>query len=239
MKQRTQRKSTEKISKMEDKTGHSRYLIAFGIFGYLLCLIADIILEILPNGELTWESISEKKLFIEAVQGTTPNRFAMSAVLGVSSMIFITLGLVGISEYVNMYSKIASEIMLIGGVGSSVLGAGFHFITTTIVWILVALDGMEEAFKISELFSSNHNLIFQINPFFYMLFSGTLLVVIVAGKTPLPRWTCVFNIAILFMILSKFNVHGASSIAGLLMCIGLFIFTGIFSNKKGNNKKTE
>ncbi|ORX82327.1 hypothetical protein BCR32DRAFT_326891 [Anaeromyces robustus] len=234
MKQQQQRTSVN-----NDRTGHSRYLMVYGIIGYFLCFIGDMLLEYLPNGELTWESISNFEMFKEATKGATAQRFGISGVLGISSMIFVTLGLVGISEYVNMYSKIASEIMLVGGVGSSVLSGGFHLICTLVAWIFVSLNSTKEAFEVKDQFYKDHQLILQINPIFYMLFCFTLLYVIVAGKTPLPRWACIFNIAFIFKALDYFKVHGASNIAGTLMCISLFILTGIYSSKSKNNKKKE
>ncbi|ORX82328.1 hypothetical protein BCR32DRAFT_292721 [Anaeromyces robustus] len=234
MKQQQQRTSVN-----NDKTRHSRYLMAYGIGGYLLCFIADIILEYLPNGELDWKGKDDYELLKKVIEGATGERFALSGVLGLVSMIFVTLGLVGISEYINMYSKIASEIMLVGGVGSSVLSGGFHLICTIIPWIFVSFNFTKEAFEVKNKFYEDHSLILKINPIFYMLFCFTLLYVIVAGKTPLPRWACIFNIAFIFKALDYFEVNGASNIAGFIMSLGLFILTGIYSSKNKNNKKKE
>ena len=233
MKQQQQQQQQKVIN--NDRLGHSRYLMFYGIIGYTMCLIGDFILEYLPNGELTWESISDYKMLEQATQGVTAKRFAISGVLGVFSMIFVTLGLVGISEYVHMYSSIASELMLVGGVGSSVLSAVFHLIYTLMPWIFLTLNSTKEGNDVKDQFLQDHQIILQINPIFYMLFCFTLLYVVVAGKTPLPRWAGIFNIAFIFKALDYFKVNGGSNIAGAIMCTGLFILTGMYSNKKTNN----
>ncbi|OUM63697.1 hypothetical protein PIROE2DRAFT_61125 [Piromyces sp. E2] len=227
------------VSVNNNRIGHSRYLMVYGILGYTLCFIADMILEYLPNGWLDLDSLLDINKAGEIFKGTSSERFAISGVLGVFSMIFVTLGLVGVSEYVHMYSPIASELTLVGGVGSSVHSAGYHIICTLMPWIFVSLNFTKEGFEVKEKFFNDHVLILKINPLFYMIFCFSLLYVVVAGKTPLPRWAAIFNIAFLFKALNYFKVSGASNIAGIIMSVGLFVLTGLYSSSKNGNKNNK
>ena len=56
-----------------------------------------------------------------------------------------------------------------------------------------------------------------------LLFSVAHFVPVVMGMTPLPAWTCVFNLLPLFLVQAPFNSPGAGNIAGAVMYLGLFI----------------
>ncbi|ORX84652.1 hypothetical protein BCR32DRAFT_291192 [Anaeromyces robustus] len=222
-----------------DRLGHSRYLMFCGILGYTVCFICDLMLENLPNGILTWEALKDYEKFKQVTEGTTTKRYALSAVIGVNSMIFITLGLMGISEYVHMYSKVASEIMLVGGISATVLATGFHFIFNLMPWFFLTLHATKEGFELKEKFVEDHKFILQIEQICYMIFNMTQTIVLFLGKTPLPRWTAFVNIGFIYLALDYFNVPGGCNFAGAIMTTSFFILTKIYSsnNKNNTNKK--
>ncbi len=51
------------------------------------------------------------------------------------SMILIALGMVGLYEFTKTSAPVLSEIVLIGGIGSAVLGGGFHILCTIEPWL--------------------------------------------------------------------------------------------------------
>jgi len=224
-----------------DRLGHSRYLMFYGILGYTLCFTCDLMLEYLPNGILSWDTLSNYESFKQVTEGTTTKRFATAGVLGVFSMIFICLGLLGITEYVHMHSFIASEIMLVGGVGAIVLAAAFHLMTTLMPWIFLTLQSTQEGFEMKEKFVKDHTFILQVEQMLYMLFNMTQTIVILFGKTSLPRWAAFINIGFIYLVLEYFKICGGCNLAGAIMTTSFFILTGIYSNKKSNkiNKKKE
>jgi len=232
----------QKATINNDRTSHARYLVIYGIIGYSLCTIADYILEYLPNNQLTWESFNDYNVLLEATKGTTTKRFGISGVLGIISMIFISLGLVGISEYIHKYSSIASEIMLVGGIGAATTGAGYHIITTLLPWIFLSGHSTKESFEIVNQFLNDHQLVLKVNSLCYIVFSLTYTFIVITGKTPLPRWASVIHIGFLFSILDYFKVPGAANTGGLIMCICFYILSGVCSSKNtkiNNNKKKE
>ena len=211
----------------------------YGILGYTLCFICDLMLEYLPNGLITWETLTNYELFKQVTEGTTTKRYALSGVLGVFSMIFICLGLMGISEYVHMHSFMASEILLVGGVSAIVLAAGFHIIFTLMPWFFLTLNATKEGFELKESFVNDHKFILKIEQMCYMVFNMTQTIVILFGKTPLPRWAAFINIGFIYLVLEYFNVRGGCNLAGAIMCTSFFILTKVYSNNKNNknNKK--
>ena len=204
---------------------HSKILILTGVLGYALCLVADFILEFVNGTHLTMEAFADFEAFYRLTEGVTAGRFAVSGILGLSSMVLIALGMVGLYEFTKTSAPVLSEFVLVGGVGSAVLGGGFHLLCTLEPWFFVSLGRTEEAFNILQQFVSAHGIVFILNPIFYTLMSVPLFIILVTKKTVLPRWSCVFNLVLLFFILNAIHVPGATSIAGLLMCGGIFVLS--------------
>ena len=210
---------------------HSKILILTGALGYALCLAADFVLEFVNGARLTMESFVDYETFFRLTEGVSSGRFAVSGILGLCSMILIALGMVGLYELAKTSAPVLSEIVLIGGIGSAVLGGGFHILYTIEPWLFLTLGRSEEAFAVVQQFVSAHGIIFVLNPVFNTLMSVPLFIILVSKKTDLPRWSCVFNLVLLFFILNAFHVPGATSIAGILMCAGVFVLS-ILKGKK-------
>ena len=56
-----------------------------------------------------------------------------------------------------------------------------------------------------------------------LMFSVTLFISIVLGLTPLPKWACIFNVVIIFILLFPFKIVGSFNLASALTFLGLFI----------------
>lgn len=180
---------------------HSKILILTGAIGYTLCLAADFILEFVNGARLTMEAFGDYEIFFRLTEEVSSGRFAVSGILGVCSMILIALGMLGLYEFTKPSAPVLSELVLIGGIGSAVLGAGFHILYTLEPWLFITLGRSEEAFAVVQQFASAHGIIFVLNP------------------------------VLLFFILNALHVPGATSIAGILMCAGVFVLS-ILKGKK-------
>ena len=56
-----------------------------------------------------------------------------------------------------------------------------------------------------------------------LIFGIALFVAIISGLTPLPRWTCVFNTALLMLVLIPTRIGGSGNWAGAIMFLGLVL----------------
>ncbi len=54
-----------------------------------------------------------------------------------------------------------------------------------------------------------------------MMFAALLFILVVTGKTDLPRWACVFNTLPAFLILVPTKVPAKGNIANAFMFLGL------------------
>ena len=57
----------------------------------------------------------------------------------------------------------------------------------------------------------------------FLIFGIALFVAVILGLTPLPRWTCVFNTALLMLVLMPTRIGGSGNWAGTIMFLGLML----------------
>ena len=204
---------------------HSKTLVLLGAIGYAVCLVADFILEIVNGVRLEMNTFTNFQEFLHFTEDVTAGRFAVSGLLGLCSMILISMGMIGLYEMTKPAAPLLSELILAGGIGSAVLGAGFHLLSTLQPWFFVTLGRSEDAFYVLEQFNSAHKIIYILNPIFYTLMSIPLFIILIRKKTLFPRWTCVFNLLLLFFVFNALHMPGATSFAGFVMCLGIFILS--------------
>lgn len=58
-----------------------------------------------------------------------------------------------------------------------------------------------------------------------LVFALTLFILVVSGKTDLPRWTCVFNTLPFFILLAPTKIPAKGNIANALMFLELAVLT--------------
>lgn len=210
---------------MKINKNRSTVFIFIGAVGYLICLIADIILSVLPNGLLLGEALSEYEKAVYVMSGTASSRFVLSAGAGTLSMVLIALGMYGIYLFLSGSNPKASYLVLISGIGAAVMGAVYHIICTTAAWIFIEGKMTREAFDLYQKYISDHTLLMSLNAVFYTVMALTLFILTVTGKTKMPRWFCVFNVVLIYFILSALGVPGSTSIGGLVMCIAFGVYS--------------
>ncbi|KAG4092132.1 hypothetical protein H8356DRAFT_1704649 [Neocallimastix lanati (nom. inval.)] len=207
------------------------YMIV-GCFGYALCLIADYILELLPNGKITWEIQSSSEKLLHILEGTSTTRFQISGIMGVLSMTMIAVGLLGIAFYMKSFVPRTAIVLEIFGVSSAVMGAVFHLISTSNMWLIVRMGLSETSYSVATDFVNVHKIILIADAICYTIMSIALFIPIIMKKTVLPRWACIFNVILLTFALSPLGLSGNFSLCGLIMCLGLVVLSFIYKKPK-------
>ena len=207
---------------MKNKTS---LFIFTGAVGYLICLIADIILSVLPNGLLLGETLSEYEAAVHVLDDIASSRFVLSAGLGTLSMVFIALGMYGIYLFLSESNPKSSYLILVFGSGAAVMGAVYHIICTTAAWFFVEEKLTRDAFDLYQKYITDHTLLMSLNAVFYTVMALTLFGLTATGKTKMPRWSCIFNVVLIYFVLSALGVPGSTSIGGLVMCLAVGIFS--------------
>ncbi len=110
--------------------------------------------------------------------------------------------------------------MLIASMFFLVLISAHHVLCGAVEWFYVRLGRTEEALKdVTDFFKSTT--IIAIAYVGLLVFVVLLFILVVTGKTDLPRWACVFNTFPAFLILAPTKVPAKGNIANAYMFLGL------------------
>ena len=140
-------------------------------------------------------------------------------------MVFIALGMYGIYLFLSESNPKSSYLILVFGSGAAVMGAVYHIICTTAAWFFVEKKLTRDAFDLYQKYITDHTLLMSLNAVFYTVMALTLFGLTVTGKTKMPRWSCIFNVVLIYFVLSALGVPGSTSIGGLVMCLAVGIFS--------------
>ncbi len=146
-----------------------------------------------------------------------------SILAGVVALSMASFGYIALYEYVKEYSTTCGYILLISFVLLFIAETAHHVFCGAVEWFYIRMGRTEEARKaILEFFKKTLTTMY-VCYIGFLLFTITLFVVIVSGKTGLPRWACVFNALPIFIALFPFRIVGSFNIASALSFLGIFI----------------
>ncbi len=121
------------------------------------------------------------------------------------------------------YSPVWANLMIVGTALIYTFGVAYHVVGGSAEWIYIKSGHTEHGRKMTEDFF-RMNSVTMIGCFAgILLFSVTFFIPVVAGMTPLPAWTCVFNLLLIYFVLAPFHIPGGGNIAGAVMCFALFV----------------
>lgn len=195
--------------------------IIAAIAGHILCGLSDCLLGYSKKGRLDLKQINNAEKMSEMFADMPLSYPLCSALLGVFAITLFSFGYFGLSGWMSEYSAIASTIMFIAAAVYAVPIAAHHVLFAVIEWLYIRLGRTNEAREaVLELQKKT------IAPMFVgylglLVFTVTLFVMIISGKTALPQWTCIFNTIVAMILLLPTKLPAKGNIAGAVMFFGL------------------
>ena len=191
--------------------------------GHIICGITDCLLAYTPDGRFdfkkdTSDSEKMKKLF----EKMPLRRIELSMLGGVMALFMAAFGYIGLSRWAQEYSYISGKIMFISGLFFIVPITAHHVFCGAVEWFYIKLGRTDEALE-TVLCFFKRTAAAAAAYVGLLVFAGTLLVLVVLGKTSLPVWACVFNTLPLFVLLAPTKLPAKGNIAGAVMFLGLSI----------------
>ena len=189
--------------------------------GHIICGVTDCMLAYTPEGRFdmgkdTKDSERMKKMF-----GKMPLvQIEASMLLGVLALFMAGFGYLELSRFAGEYSETAGLIMYISGLFFIVPITAHHVFCGAVEWFYIRLGRTEEALE-AVLGFFKRTAPAALAYVGLLVFSVTLLVLILSGRTELPRWACCFNTLPVFMILAPTKLPAKGNIANAVMFLGL------------------
>lgn len=199
-------------------------LLLVAAFGHLLCWLGgDLLLYIQPSGPLDVMGLFDYEKTAQMLAGANPVQFTISGVVGTVAMMLAFLGYYEIHKFLKPVSKAASTLTLIAALLTCIPGAVMHFTCTSMLWHFVKAGMTKEAHDIMLSFFFETSATSAMCNIGVMLCCITLFVMVVRGKTCLPKWMCIVN-TLPFTLVASIALAGmgAMNVGSALMFFFLY-----------------
>ena len=129
---------------------------------------------------------------------------------------------VGINDNGNICDSVtAANIMFVATVVFLVSIVVHHVLCGVVEWGYIRLGRTDEARTVMLELQKKTIVTMAVGYAGWLTFLITLFVMIVRGKTGLPAWGCVFNTALITLLITPTKIPAKGNVAGALMFIGL------------------
>jgi len=200
-----------------------KMIMIVAAIGHIICGITDCMMAYTKSGRFEFSDAKDNSK-MQKVFSTMPLKQLEAAMLvGVFSLFMSSFGYIAISQYILKSNAVIGNIMLVAAMFFIVPISAHHVLCGSVEWFYVKLGMKEESLNaVMDFFKSTS--IAAIAYIGLLVFDVLLLIMVVAGKTDLPRWACVFNTITLFALLAPTKVPAKGNIANAFMFIGLAFF---------------
>lgn len=196
--------------------------IAF--IGHVLCGICDCLLSYSPSGRLDLKGALKDPDKMRTVFADMPLSWPLiSILLGVYAITAFGFGYLGLSRWMEEFSRTASVIMYISSVVFLISIVVHHIICGLVEWLFIRMGRTNEARQAVLEFQAKTIVTMVIGYLGLASFVITLFIMVSVGKTTLPQWACVLNTLPVMLILLITRLPAKGNIAGAIMYLGLFI----------------
>ena len=196
-------------------------LMLIAVLGHLLCGVCDCLLIYTPSGKFGFQLMKDNDGMREAFR-TMPLRNPMlSMLLGVLALLLNSGGYFALCLWMRQFSAAAAAVMLAGAAVFFIPGTAHHVFCGVAEWFYIRMGMTDEAREAITDFFKQTSVTMIACYLGLIVFSVTLFVMVVTGRTALPAWACIFNILAIAAVLFPLRIGGAGNWAGAAMFLGL------------------
>lgn len=199
-------------------------LLLVAAFGHLLCWVGgDLLLYFMPNGPLDVMGLFDYDKTVQMLQGVNPLQFTISGIFGTIAMMLALVGYYQIYLFIKPVAKKISVVVAIGTLLTCVAGAVMHFTCTSMLWYFVKSGATAEAHTVMLTFFFETAVTSAMCNIGVMLVTIPLFILVLKGKTCLPKWACLVNTLPLTLVAGVvFAGMGAMNLGSAMMFLGLY-----------------
>ena len=203
-----------------------KIVLIIACIGHVICGITDCMMAYMKNGRFEFSDVKDNKKMQKVFEGASLKQIELAMLSGVFALFLAAFGYISVSKLICEYSPAVGGIMFGASVFFIVLIAAHHVLCGATEWFYVRLGRTGDALEaIMDFFkrTSPAAIAYAGLLVFDMVFDILLFVMVVTGKTDLPRWACVFNTLPAFLILAPTKIPAKGNIANAFMFLGLAV----------------
>jgi hypothetical protein len=174
------------------------------------------------NGRFDFNDMKDNEKIKRVFSVMPPRQIEIGMMLGVVALFLASFGYMTLADWMRDYGLVAANIMKGSALFFVVLISAHHALCGATEWFYLKFGMSDETLQgITEFFKKTSFVaIAYVGLLVYVI---TLFVMIVTGKTDLPRWASVFNTLPAFLILAPTKLPAKGNIANAFMFLGLAI----------------
>ena len=190
--------------------------------GHIVCGITDCMMAYSKSGRFDFTDAKDPEKMRRVFSEMPLLQIEMATLVGIFALFAAAPGYLSLSMWIAEYSKVSGNICFIASLFFVVLIVTHHGFCGAVEWFYIRLGRTDEALSaIMEYFKKT--VITSIAYAGLLVFSLIFFVLVVSGKTDLPRWAAVFNTIPIFLVLTPTKVPAKGNIANALMFLGMII----------------
>ena len=199
-----------------------KILLSIACIGHVICGITDCMFAYSKNGRFDFANMKDEEKMKHVFSAMSLRQIEIGMTLGVVALFLASFGYVAVADWMRDYGSVAADVMKGSALFFVVLISAHHALCGATEWFYLNFGMSEETLKgVTEFFKKTSFVaIAYVGLLIYVI---TLFIMIVTGKTDLPRWTCVFNTLPAFLILAPTKIPAKGNIANAFMFLGLAI----------------
>lgn len=201
----------------------NKYILLVAFVGHILCGISDCFLSYSRKGRLNFRDIDKPDKMAEMFKDMPLSFPLISMLLGTMAITLFSFGYFYLCVWMKMFSVVASGIMFVSVVIFLIPIVTHHVFCGVVEWMYIRLDRKNEVRTAVLEFQKKTILTMIVGYIGIAVYTVTLFLMVVMGRTNLPIWACIFNTLVIMIALMPTKLPAKGNIAGAIMCLGLFI----------------
>ncbi len=198
------------------------YLI-LGLIGHLLCGVSDCLLSYSKKGRLNFKDIGNQES-MEKMFRDMPASFPLASILlGTFAIILFGFGYFGLGKWMRIFFQPSAAVMNVCAIVFLVSIVTHHVFCGVVEWMYIRLGRTADARDAVLEFQKKTMATMYVGYAALAVIMTVLFVMIVTGKTGLPRWSCVFNSIVMMLVLLPTRFPAKGNIAGAVTFLGFLI----------------
>ena len=199
-----------------------KIMLIIACIGHIICGITDCMFAYSKNGRFDFANMKDEGKMKQVFSAMSLRQIEIGMMLGVIALFLTSFGYMAVAERMRNYGTVVANVMKISALFFLILISAHHVLCGAVEWFYVKSGMHEESLKeVTDFFKKTSFVaIAYVGLFVYVVI---LFVMIVTGKTDLPRWTCVFNTLPAFLILAPTKIPAKGNIANAFMFLGLAV----------------
>lgn len=213
-----------------------KFCMFMGFFGHAMCAIADCMMSYSKSGRFDISMVNEPEKMRKVFSTMSLKRLEMAMILETIAMVMASHGYIGLAEYVEIYSPVASKVLLFSAMFFLIIITAHYAFCGAIKWYYVRLGRTDEALQIVKEFfkrtddelqvvveTTKKTVSASLGYVGLFIFAVVLFVLVIKGVTDLPRWACLFNTLVALLALLPVKLPAKTNMASAFMFLGLMM----------------